>query len=173
MRFLFVLFLAVSIFNTGLAQEKKQLTPEQVFQKEYAKRIKKERLYGVYIPKDVPDAFGQLNRLTAQESRTVFKGVSEEMAVKKLHFSLGRWIIHNWGFYGGSRLSHNLKLMGVTHPDDQARVIITAYHRYLNKTPLKLKELADGYQGTRQKVILEKKKKGAVISKEKRKKANE
>ena len=167
MKIKFVLISAIFLVCNLFGQN--QLTEEEKFQKEYNKRIKKERLYGVYIPKDLPDAFTQLNKLTAQEARVSFKNVPEEVAVKKLHFSLGRWIIHNWGFYGGSRLSHHLKQIGVNHPDDQARVIITGYHRYLNKKPLEIKKLADSYQASRANEILEKKKKGTVLSKEKRK----
>jgi len=146
------------------------LTKEEQFLKNYNKRIKKERLFGVYIPKDVPDAIAQLNKLTPREAKASFKSVSEEAAVTKLHFSLGRWIIHNWGFYEGSRLSHHLKKIGSNHPDDQARVIITAYHRYLNKTPLEIKKVAEFYTEKRRKEFEEKKKKGTVLSKEVRKK---
>lgn len=161
--------LLISIFSfSSFAQN---LTREEVFQKNYNKRIKKERLYGVYIPKDVPDAFAQLNRLTPREAKVNFKAVPEEVAVRKLHFSLGRWIIHNWGFYEGSRLSHHLRQIGVNHPDDQARVIITAYHRYLNKAPLNVKKLTEYYTEKRRKEFEAKKKKnGQVLSKEVRKK---
>ena len=167
--FLLLIFISTFAFS-GFAQD--ALSKEEQFQKNYNKRIKKERLYGVYIPKDVPDAIAQLNKLTPREAKVSFKGVTEEVAVKKLHFSLGRWIIHNWGFYEGSRLSHHLKKVGSSHPDDQARVIITAYHRYLNKLPLKTKEVAEFYTKKRQKEMEEKKKKGTVLSKERRQKNN-
>lgn len=163
--FLLLIFVVIFVLPSN-GQD--QLSKEEQFQKNYNKRIKKERLYGVYIPKDVPDAIAQLNKLTPREAKTAFKGVSEDVAVKKLHFSLGRWIIHNWGFYEGSRLGHHLKKVGVSHPDDQARVIITAYHRYLNKVPLKVKEVADFYRKKRLKEMEEKKKKGKVIAREKR-----
>jgi len=167
-----LLFLLTLGFGMSLfAQE--GLSSEEQFQKNYEKRIKKERLYGVYIPKDLPDAFVQLNKLTPREAKANFKNVPEEVAVKKLHFSLGRWIIHNWGFYEGSRLSHHLKKVGVSHPDDQARVIITTYHRYLNKQPLESKKVAEFYAEKRRKELEERKKKGSVLSKEVRKKENE
>ena len=167
-------FLCLFIFFSFLFSVNAQdgLTKEEQFQKEYNKRIKKERLFGVYIPKDMPDAIAQLNRLAPREGKATLKNLEEATAVKKLHFSLGRWIIHNWGFYGGSRLSHHLKQIGVSHPDDQARVIITAYHRYLNKKPLEIKKLAEFYAEKRRKEIEEKKKKGKVLSKEVRKKDN-
>ena len=164
-----LLFLLVTIFSVS-AFGQDAVTKEEAYQKNYNKRIKKERLFGVYIPKDVPDAFVQLNKLTPKEAKANFKSVQEETAVKKLHFSLGRWIIHNWGFYEGSRLSHHLRQIGVSHPDDQARVIILAYHRYLNKRPLEVKKLAEYYTEKRRKEFEAKKKKGQVLSKEIRKK---
>ncbi len=163
-----LVLLLVALFS--VASFAQRLTKDEIFQKNYDKRIKKERLYGVYIPKDVPDAFTQLNRLTPREAKANFKAVPVEMAVRKLHFSLGRWIIHNWGFYEGSRLSHHLRQVGVNHPDDQARVLITAYHRYLNKQPLAVKELAAHYTEKRRKAFEAKKKEGQVLSKEIRKK---
>jgi len=142
------------------------------YEKEYQKRVKKERLFGVYIPKDIADSFSQLNRLTSQSSRQVFKNAPEEIAIKKLHFSLGRWIIHNWGFYGGSRLSHQIKALGVTHPDEQARMIIRSYHRYLNKQPLDIKEQVEQVLAAQKARVEEKMKKATILHTEKRKRVN-
>lgn len=147
----FLLVMAVLVGTLSCYAQSNGAKAEAAYQKAYEKRIKKERLYGVYIPKDIADSFGALNSLTAQSSRQAFKNAPEEVAVKKLHFSLGRWIIHNWGFYGGSRLSQHIKELGVTHPDDQAKLIILSYHRYLNKKPLQVKEQVD--------VVLERQKK--------------
>ena len=168
------LFLCLSIFafTFPFLDAQTTLSKEEQFVKNYNKRIKKERLYGIYIPSDVPDALAQLNKLTPRDAKTSFKSVPEEVAVTKLHFSLGRWIIHNWGFYEGSRLSHHLKKIGVNHPDDQAKVLITAYHRYLNKTPLEVKKIADFYSEKRRKEFEERRKKGTVLSKEVKKKDN-
>ncbi len=116
--------------------------------------------------------FVELNKKTAQESRQALKNAGEEEAARKLHFSLGRWIIYNWGFYEGSRLSHYLKGLGVSHPDDQAKFIITTYHRYLNNVPLAVKDLADFYREKRQKILEERKKKGTILYEEKRKRDN-
>lgn len=113
---------------------------EAEYDKAYERRIQQEYLYGVYIPKDLSDAIVQLNKLADRESLQKFRMAGEEEAVRKLHFSLGRWIIHNWGFYGGSRLSVALKDMGLHHPDDMARLIIRSMHRSLNKKPIEVKE---------------------------------
>jgi hypothetical protein len=67
--------------------------------------------------------------------------MDEVTASKGLHFSLGRWIWHNWSFYEGSRLSVYMNKVRVNHPEDMAQVILITYHRYLNKKPLDVKAL--------------------------------
>ncbi len=56
MRICWVLLMLIGIFCEGSSQEQSPSSPEAI-EKEYQKRIKKERLYGVYIPKDLADAF--------------------------------------------------------------------------------------------------------------------
>lgn len=145
---------------------------EDQFEKEYQKRIQKEFLNGVYIPKDLADCFVQLNRLTDDASKTKFKNMPEEDAARKLHFSLGRWIIYNWGFYEGSRLSFYLTNLGIGHPDDMAQFIIIAYHRNLNKNKLKVKELIDHYQAKREAEKKKRLQEGEIIHEETRKRQN-
>lgn len=112
-------------------------------EKQYQQRIKKDVINGVYIPADLAECFVELNKKISKESKAKFKVMSEAEAATKLHFSLGRWIWHNWSFYEGSRLSVYLNKVGVHHPEDMARLIIITYHRYLNKKPLEVKELAE------------------------------
>ena len=121
------------------------------WKKEYDERIQKEYLFEVYIPEDIGDAFLQLNKLINKESKAKFMAASETEAVHKLHFSLGRWIIYNWQFYDGSRLSHSIKQLDIHHPDDMARAIILSYHRYLNKRPLNVKEQVEAIEERKKK----------------------
>jgi len=131
--------LLMSIFflfqNRLYAQGGPPSTKEE-YEREYQSRIQKEYLYGVYIPKDMADAFRELDKRIDKESREKFLSLSEDEAWHKLFFSLGRWITYNWGFYGGSRFSHYLKGMGLSHPDDMARFVIVMYHRHLSEKPL-------------------------------------
>ncbi len=113
------------------------------YEEEYRQRIRREVLYGVYIPKDLAEAFVQLNKLTEPSARQTFATLPEQAAYRELFHSFGRWIIVNWGFYGGSRLSHYLRQMGLTHPEDMAEMVITTYHRHLNKRPLDPKPLVE------------------------------
>mgnify|MGYP006265897875 CR=1 FL=1 len=137
--------LLLSGLSAALAQEDPPSSPEAI-QQEYQKRIKKEYLHGVYIPADLGDAFFRLNELIDEAYRKKFLQAEEMEAARKLHFSLGRWITYNWGFYGGSRLSHYLRQRyGLSYPDDMARFIIIAYHRSGHQKDLNLNELAQKF----------------------------
>lgn len=142
---------------------------ESDYDKTYKSRISKDVLYGVYIPEDLTDAFIQLNKLIDKESKAKFKNMPEAAAAVKLHFSFGRWIIHNWGFYGGSRLSHYLNNMGVYNPDEMAKFIIITYHRNLNRKPLEVKKLLETFKEEREKAATSKKGKQKVVSEQVRK----
>lgn len=137
------------------------------YNKEYERRIKKEYLNDIYVPKDLNDAFMEIKRLSDKRSIASFQGAAEDTVATKLYFSLGRWIVVNWGFHGGSRLSHWLKTnVGVSHPEDQAIFIIRTFHRSINKKPLNVKELATALKEHRQKERIKNKK---VIKTETRK----
>lgn len=166
------LLLGCWAFSPALAQQKPPENDKE-FEEAYAWRIRQEYLYEVYIPKDLTDAFIQLNKLIEKPAIEKFKNMPEADAARKLHFSFGRWIIHNWGFYGGSRFSHFLKGLGIHHPDDMAQFVIVSYHRNLNRKPLDVKTQITYYQEKREKENEERLKKGAVLHEEVRKKKKE
>lgn len=126
------------LFSLSLNAQRPPET-ESEYDANYNRRIKMENINGVYIPSDIGDAFAQLHQLIDREAKQSFKGADEELAVRNLHFSLGRWIILNWGFYEGSRLSHSLRQMGLHHPDDMARFLIRSFHRSINGKPIEAK----------------------------------
>lgn len=163
-------FLTLCLILAGLAVLSAQKPPETLeeYEKAYEYRIRQEYLYGVYIPKDLTDAFIQLNKLIDEPSKQKFKAIDEEEATRRLFFSLGRWISHNWGFYGGSRLSHFLKGLGLTHPDDMASFVIITYHRNLNRKPLDVRPLVEKFKAERLKEQEERRKEGEVIFEETR-----
>jgi hypothetical protein len=128
------LLVSMSMSVGGFAQ-----TAEE-YEANYAKRITQEVLNGVYIPLDLNDAFHELDRLSEPNGIARFKKAPEEEIRRRLHFGLGRWILINWGLEDGSRISHSLKLKGISVPDDMVRVIIVSWHRYLHGKPLRLEE---------------------------------
>jgi hypothetical protein len=144
-------------------------TPSEI-KEDYAKRIKKDRLLGVYIPADLADAHMALAKLSPAESVEKFKNAEEAMVVKRLHFGLGKWISTNWAFYEGSRYSHYLKGLGITNPDDMIDFTLTTWHRSLNKKPLEVKPWIEACKEKRKKEAEKKREKGKVIKTEIKKK---
>jgi hypothetical protein len=138
-------------------------TPAEVeYNKVYQERIQLSRIDGVYIPKDLEDAFKELDNLSDAEAVLKFKSAPEDLVASKLQGGLGRWMVINWGFFEGSRLSHHLKSLGVHHPDDMALLLLVSYHRHLNERPLKIEEQAIEFQQIRAKENEERKKRSRV-----------
>jgi hypothetical protein len=143
--------MSMLLLSDGIAQ---QDAFEKSYNEQYEKNIKMIRINGVYIPKDIEDAFVELNRLAEPQAIAKFKNASEEEVLTKLHYGLGQWIIKNWNFYDGSRFSHYLKEMEVSHPDDMAQFTMGSWHRHLNNKPLQLEERAREYREKRNKIIM-------------------
>lgn len=123
-------------------------TQEQ-YESSYEWRVRQERLYGVYIPKDLAEVFNQLDQRSEASGRENFRRLSERGAATKPFFGLGRWMSHNWGFYGGSRLTAYLNQLQLFHPDDMTRFLLVMYHRHLNSKPLDPKPVVEGLLTTR------------------------
>ena len=145
---------------------------EAVFDSAYAERIQMEEIDGVYIPANIGDAFDELERLSSPADLEKYKMADEETVRTKLHFGLGRWMIHNWGFYDGSRLSHYLKEMGLEHPDDMAKFLLVSFHRHLNEKPLDIEEQIDFYAKLREQERIDREKSKELIHQETRVKKN-
>lgn len=138
---LFGLFYLLSL--TAFAQGDPAATEEQ-YETSYEWRVRQERLYDVYIPQDLGEVFNQLNQLSEASGRENFRRLSEQGAATKPFFGLGRWMSHNWGFYGGSRLTAYLNQLNLYHPDDMTRFLLVMYHRHLNKKPLDPQPVVEG-----------------------------
>jgi hypothetical protein len=157
-KFLYI-FLTIFVFNISFGQstikEKKPLDTLRAkaiaeMDSIYNSNIKKTKLYGVYIPKDLDDAFLELNRLSPPEAIEKLKTTDEVTMAKRLHFGLGKWISHNWNLTEGSRFSHYLKGLGLEFTDDMINFTLVSYHRFLMKKPQELKERATVYKKKRE-----------------------
>jgi hypothetical protein len=167
---IFFIFLLFPAFGPQLFAQEGPADDQKEFEKQYEERIKKDRLFGVYIPKNLDDALSQLNAMVSPESQAKIKAIPEDSVCTRLHSGLGQWMINNWGFYGGSRLSHYLKSAGVTFPDDMADLLILAYHRKLNAVAVDLKGLVAYFKEKRKKEWEKEQAEKKVIKEEKRKK---
>jgi hypothetical protein len=147
---------------------------ETEFEDKYEWRVRQERLYGVYVPADLGEAFVQLNQKSDASGRANFKALSEQQAATLPFFSLGRWMAVNWGFYGGSRFTAYLNQLGLHHPDDMIRFMLVMYHRHLNGTALDPRPVVVGLLELRQQAETERLlKNGEILHEETRKRSPE
>jgi len=51
---------------------------------------------GVYIPKDIEDCIGQLNKFWSDSIQTEVLEMTEEEFIASFHFGIGLWIRNNW-----------------------------------------------------------------------------
>lgn len=167
-RFSFCLFLLLSFSFPAFAQGTPAAT-ESEYEDTYAWRVRQEILYGVYIPQDMGEVFVQLDRLSEKGDRAKFARLSEQQAATVPFFGLGRWISHNWGFYGGSRLTAYLNQLNLHHPDDMTRFLLVMYNRHLNKKPLAPQAVVDGFLKMRQEAETDRLLQGEIIHEESRK----
>ncbi len=137
-------------FSQGIAI--KGSDSETAYEKQYQKNIKLTKINGVYIPGSVREAHKRISKLTPPEAISKFASAPEKEVCIKLHFGIGRWMIGNWNFFEGSRLSHLLKGKGVLHPDDMAQFLLRTYHRHLNDVPLEEEKLAEDLAIERKKI---------------------
>lgn len=164
MKYILLCLSLLVFFGSSISQTATPTNTEEEYMKEYNKRVAKDSLFGVYIPKDAPDAFRQLDKLIDDASKKKFKEYPEEKVKVFGLRSLGKWMTMNWSLYEGSRLVANLKSRGLYHPEDMALFLVIGYYRTLNNLPLEEKERIDEYQKKRHDAFLAEKKKRKVLS---------
>ncbi len=98
-------------------------------------------------PKTLSECFEHLDGiLEKSEDIDWFKGAAENDAIAQSHHGLGAWIRNNWGLWkGDNELYEYLKKLGLTHADDMSGIILTSYHRHLNKKDLDLEGQINHY----------------------------
>lgn len=111
-------------------QERKE--EQKVEREELAKRLVSEKIGDRYIPKDLGDAFEQLDKELPEVVRNEMKKLDRRDEMIKYHHGLGTWIRNNWGLWGGSRLQKYFTDRGVDHPDEMSGVILSFYWDWLH-----------------------------------------
>lgn len=157
------IILGMTVVSNAQSKTSENLSPKEKYELEYKKRITKKYLYGRYIPSDILDACKELTRLSDPRAIEKFKSNPEDTVVKKLHFGLGKWVMHNWGLQDGSRYGHYFKSKGLSYPDDMVKITLMAWHRSLNDVNLDFKVEVDKLVALRKKEWAERKKKRKVI----------
>lgn len=97
---------------------------------------------GSYIPKNLYDAFQQLDTILEPDYKKRFIVEDEEIAVSKEHFGLRMGLRNSWRLWGSSRLQRSIfSEYGIKHPDRQSTFILTLYHRRLRGVDLDIDQL--------------------------------
>ncbi|HMQ06494.1 MAG TPA: hypothetical protein PKC30_04285 [Saprospiraceae bacterium] len=136
------LFITIIIYSPDIfSQDSPPSSPEEI-EKVYQYNIKKTRINGVYIPKDIHEAIQEIIILSPKDALQKFSNADEDFVVKRLHFGIGRWISVNWNFIEGSRYVHYLRSMGVTDEDDMIEFTLRNLHKHLNQRDLDIESLA-------------------------------
>ena len=149
MRYLFLLF--VSYFGLNMqAQSRDEAIRLQ--DSTYHSNIKKSRINGVYIPKDLDEALRELDTLSPENGKLKLRLSDENSVAQKLHFGLGRWMAYNWNFDEGSRFSHFLTGLNLRYTEDMIDFMLRMYFRHLNGKPLDAQATAAKYQQNRDKI---------------------
>ena len=90
---------------------------------------------GYYIPKDIDDAFIELDKILSPKSKyEIMKAAPIDMI--KYHHGLGMWLRNNWGLWHDSRLAKYFNNIGIYHPDDMSSIVLTSYWRKMHSKPL-------------------------------------
>ena len=112
------------------AMEKKE--DDVVEREKYQKRLVAETIDGRYIPKDLTDAFQQLDKELPEISRKEMIALPKRRDMIQYHHGLGTWIRNNWGLWSGSRLKKYFQDRRIFHPDDMSGVVLDLYWEWLH-----------------------------------------
>jgi hypothetical protein len=102
------------------------------------------------IPQTLEGCFKKLIKQNSNKDLCAFSSIKEEKdepIINGYYFSLGMYLRNNWGLWKGeNKLVKYFNNLGIYHPDDMSSIIITSFHRHLNKKDIKLEEQIKYYQ---------------------------
>ena len=101
-------------------------------QEELKKRLVAETVSGRYIPRDLSDAFQQLDEELSEVDRKEMTALAKRDDMIAYHLGLGMWMRNNWGLWGGSRLQKYFREKGIGDPEEMSSVILFLYWDWLH-----------------------------------------
>ena len=99
---------------------------------EYLAKLDKDTVNGIYIPKDLPDCFKQLDKMLSVKDKAIIKNLKNKQETIQFHHSLGMTLRNSWGLWGGSRLQKYFLDKQINHPDGMSSLILEYYFDWLN-----------------------------------------
>ena len=112
----------------------------------YKERLKQEKINGNYIPRDLLDAFRELDKIIVGAARENFMNFSDEEVDKRTHRKIGFILKERWYMYEGSRYTGFFKRMGINGLEHMIGITIQSYHRHLHKKDLQVREQIDFFK---------------------------
>ncbi|MFZ1701882.1 MAG: DUF6794 domain-containing protein [Pyrinomonadaceae bacterium] len=104
----------------------------RLWREESRRLLVAETVGGRYIPKDLRDAFVQLDKELPEVTRKEMVALSTRNDMIAYHRGLGMWMRNNWGLWGVSRLKKYFTDKGVIHPENMSTVVLFVYWDWLN-----------------------------------------
>jgi hypothetical protein len=98
---------------------------------ELKKRIVAETIGERYIPKDLGEAFLELDKELPEIDRKEMAALKTRKDMLAYHHGLGTWLRNNWGLWSGSRLQKYFTDKGIGHPDDMSSIVLFYYWDWL------------------------------------------
>lgn len=120
MKLLPIIFLLIN--GVLFSQEKSKIYPEK------------------YLPESLNDALDYMEYKWTDTEKETFKSKDERAAVSNLHFSYGMFIRNIWLRHGNPKLEESFAEIGIYALDDISSIILTSFHRKLNKKEIMLDE---------------------------------
>lgn len=123
----------IMLMNKNNRQAKRERKQEIIKEREdYKKRIAKDSINGLYIPKNLEECFFELNKLLDPKDIEAIKKFKNRNETILYHHGFGTWLRNNWGLWLGSRLQQYLIEKGLKHPDNMSATILEFYYDWLN-----------------------------------------
>jgi len=110
--------------------EKRQA--EQERERFLAANATAESIGGVYIPKDLVDCFGELDKKLPPDIRDEMRHLRNAGEMGRYHMPLGMQLRNDWGLWMNSRLANYFYARGVKEPDEMSGIIFRYYYDWLN-----------------------------------------
>lgn len=116
--------------DDNLARKEKSVQ-EISRREELQKRLIAEKIGERYIPKDLGEAFLELDKELPEIDRKEMAALKTRNDMITYHHGLGTWLRNNWGLWGGSRLQKYFTDKGIGHPDDMSSIVLFYYWDWL------------------------------------------
>jgi hypothetical protein len=94
-------------------------------------RMTMESIDGVYIPTNLAECFGELDKLVSEIDKKEMKDKPKREDMILYHLTLGMWMRNNWGLHGGSRLLAYFYEKGIRDPEQMSTVVLFYYYDWL------------------------------------------